>query len=214
MRSPIARSWALGFCDQIQCFFCIIGHSDLIFRLWNWPRSPAGSSSTNSYNKTGLCWSEPRALCGIPRRMPYCYHAGLPGTDGEKTQNVLPPASVVRTHTNRGAAKAKWKGSNLPPERQTAIWPEGNYLSFNHSYAGFEAAPKEFLLCLEELDSFRSEFCHLSVSWPTDKGLLSAIRQLIDVLHAWGKDSRDVLEPPERQGGESKGDGWNFHLQE
>jgi hypothetical protein len=39
--------------------------------------------------------------------MPYCYHAGLVGTDGEKMQNVLPPAPVVLIHMNCGAAKGK-----------------------------------------------------------------------------------------------------------
>lgn len=62
-----SQALSLVFCGQIQCsFFYIIGHSNHIFRLWNWPRSPPESSSTNAHNETGFCWSKSRALCRCP----------------------------------------------------------------------------------------------------------------------------------------------------
>lgn len=51
---------------KYNVFFYIIGHSDHISRLWDWPSSPAGSVSTNSCDKIGFCWSESRALCWYP----------------------------------------------------------------------------------------------------------------------------------------------------
>lgn len=67
MGSPIARPWVLVFCGQIQCsFYFIIGLSNHIFRLWNWPHLPSGSSSTNSYNEIGFCWFESKVLCCHP----------------------------------------------------------------------------------------------------------------------------------------------------
>lgn len=128
MGSPIASPWVLIFCGQIQySFYYIIGLSNHFFRLWNWPHFPSGSSSTNSYNKIGFCWLSLESCVVIPQWMPYCYHTDLTGTDGEKMQNVLPPASVVLIHMNCGAAKGQWKGSSLPLKHQIAIWSEGIY---------------------------------------------------------------------------------------
>jgi hypothetical protein len=97
-------------------------------------------------------------------------------------QNVLPPAPVVLIHMNCGAAKGKWKGSCLPLKHPIAIWSGGNYLLCNYCHIGLVAAPKSFLFCLEELDSFRNKLHHVFVSWLTDKRRLLEIKTWIDVL--------------------------------
>lgn len=80
--------------------------------------------------------------------MPYCYHAGLARTDGEKTWGVPPPAPphvpAVPVHVSCTTATGKWKDSSLPLNRLFASALEGDCRLHNHHQIAWATMPETF----------------------------------------------------------------------
>lgn len=192
-----SQAWSPG---QIRCsFYYIIGCSHHIFRLWNWLHFPPGSSSTNSCNKIGFCLSESRALCCHPAANAILLspgpHRNRWGENAERSSSSSccpDPHELWCSKGKNEKVAVRLQSIKLPSGRKETIY----YLAIPTE--DMRQLPKLYF-ALRNWTVSKAKFTNSFVSWPTDKGSLLEIRQLIDVLHAWRRQQGS----PE----ESNGDG-------